>query len=69
MEFAELDKMDAVEMRKEINSIVRIIRVLEWDKSRQQINPAKLSKLQELKKRYDELQSKLSPDQRANATL
>ena len=63
MEFRDTNKMDTNEIRKEMSSIIRSIRVLEWDKSRQQINPAKLDKLEVLKKRYDELESKLNPDQ------
>jgi len=71
MEFTDIDKMDAEDIRKEMNSINRIIRVLQWDKSRQQINPAKLDKLEKLKKRYEELTSRLNPDQliTANETL
>jgi hypothetical protein len=68
MEFTDINKMDAEEMQNEMLSLVRSIRVLEWDKSKQQINPAKLDKLIKIKKRYDELKSKLTPDTTANET-
>ena len=60
MEFANTDKMNDNEIKLEMNSLLRMIRVLEWDKSKQQINPAKLDKLQSMKKRYEELESKKS---------
>jgi hypothetical protein len=57
----ELAELNAEEMRTEMNSLIRAIRILEWDKARQQINPAKLSKLEKMKKRYDELASVIKP--------
>jgi len=69
MEFRDASKMEDKEIKFEMNSLLRMIRVLEWDKSRQQINPAKLDKLASLKKRYEELESKTSQPITANETL
>jgi hypothetical protein len=63
MEFKDATKMDTKDVKLEMNSILKTIKILEWDKSRQQINPAKADKLVLLKKRYDELESTFNPDQ------
>lgn len=46
---------DRTQLEKELESLQKMIRVLEWDKSRQQINPAKMDKLDNLRKKEKEL--------------
>jgi hypothetical protein len=54
-----ITEMNESQIREEINAIQGRIQVLEWDKSRKQINPAKLTKLNTLLKRKEELQTKI----------
>jgi hypothetical protein len=51
--------MDPVTIREELGVLKGRIQVLEWDKSRKQINPAKQAKLSSFLKRREELVQKL----------
>jgi hypothetical protein len=47
------------QLEEELEKLQKMIRVLEWDKSRQQINPAKMDKLDNLKKKEKDLVTQL----------
>lgn len=50
------------ELTERKNEIERTIRVLEWDKSLEQINPAKKIHLEQYKKELEEIKAKLNPE-------
>ncbi|PIS06090.1 MAG: hypothetical protein COT80_02540 [Candidatus Buchananbacteria bacterium CG10_big_fil_rev_8_21_14_0_10_33_19] len=47
------------QIEEELSQMQSKIRVLEWDKSRKQINPAKAAKLTNMLKRKEELEQQL----------
>ncbi|MBW3011840.1 hypothetical protein KY311_01515 [Candidatus Woesearchaeota archaeon] len=59
MEFTPVEKLTAKEIREEMSELTRHIRTLQWDKNKDQINPAKLAKLEKLQQRYKELVSRV----------
>ena len=54
-----LNEMSKADVEIELGSIRSRIRVLEWDRSKKQINPAKAAKLRDYVKREEELVKKL----------
>ncbi len=45
----------SIENKKQVEELEKKIKVLEWDKARNQINPSKLSQLEILKKELNDL--------------
>ncbi|MCK4670532.1 MAG: hypothetical protein KAT43_04980 [Nanoarchaeota archaeon] len=43
------------QLEEKLEELQKMIKVLEWDRSRQQINPAKMDKLENLKDKEKEL--------------
>jgi len=58
MKFKPVGELTIEEVRDEIYELARMVRVLQWDKLKDQINPAKLDKLQQFQKRLDELRTR-----------
>lgn len=52
-------EMELDEVMGELSDVSRLIRRFEWDKGHNQLNPAKLTKLEVLQKRADELKQRL----------
>ena len=53
-------RQGALKQRK--NEIERTIRILEWDKSMKQINPAKKTQLEQYKNELEDIKAKLNPE-------
>ena len=50
------------ELTERKNEIERTIRILEWDKSMKQINPAKKTQLEQYKNELEGIKAKLNPE-------
>ncbi|MBL7054634.1 hypothetical protein ISS05_02665 [Candidatus Woesearchaeota archaeon] len=51
------------ELTERKDEIERTIRILEWDKSREQINPAKRTQLKQYMNELKDIQAKLNPEE------
>ena len=50
------------ELTERKNEIERTIRILEWDKSMEQINPAKKTQLEQYRNELEDIKAKLNPE-------
>lgn len=57
-----MDNLTQEQIKDKISDMEKSMRILEWDDMRQQINPAKKSQLNNMRKEYETLQTLLSQE-------